>query len=116
MLSNAKKVIKVENVLKIAQNGPLYLIIKELDELINKDNFKLLDNKIYNVNTKTNLKVDDYIEVVIKQFKIQPYNDKIILIGYLNNIVDEKEAVKFIISENNKSNKKKVQNELIINE
>jgi hypothetical protein len=64
------KVIKVENVLKIAQNGPLYLIIKELDELINKDNFKLLDNKIYNVNTKSNLKVDDYIEVIIKQFKI----------------------------------------------
>ncbi len=110
------KVIKVENVLKIAQNGPLYLIIKELDDLINKDNFKLLDNKIYNINTKSNLKVDDYIEVIIKQFKIQPYNDKIILIGYLNNIIEEKEAVKFIISENNKINNKKIQNELIINE
>lgn len=110
------KVVKVENVLKIAQNGPLYLIIKELDELINKDNFKLLDNKIYNINTKSNLKVDDYIEVFIKQFKIQPYNDKIILIGYLNNTIEEKEAVKFIINDVNKNSKKKIQNEIIIND
>ena len=109
------KVIKVENVLKIAQNGPLYLIIKEQDDLINKDNFKLMDNKIYNINTKTNLKVNDYIEVIIKQFKIQPFNDKIILIGYLNNIIDENEANKYIINTNNKTNNKKLY-DMIIND
>ena len=109
------KVIKVENALKIAQNGPLYLIIKEQDDLINKNNFKLMENKIYNINTKTNLKVNDYIEVIIKQFKIQPYNDKIILIGYLNNIIDENEATKYIINENNKINNKKLY-DIIIND
>ena len=109
------KVIKVENVLKIAQNGPLYLIIKENDELINKNNFKLIDNKIYNINTNSNLKVDDYIEVIIKQYKIQPYNDKIILIGYLNNIIEENEALKYMINENNKNKNKKIY-DIIINE
>jgi len=64
------KVIKIENALKIAQNGPLFLIIKENDELINKDNFKLIDNKIYDIKNNNNLKVNDYIEVIIKQFKI----------------------------------------------
>ena len=109
------KIIKVENALKIAQNGPLYLIIKEQDDLINKNNFKLMENKIYNINTKTNLKVNDYIEVIIKQFKIQPYNDKIILIGYLNNIIDENEATKYIINDNNKINNKKLY-DIIIND
>ena len=109
------KVIKVENALKIAQNGPLYLIIKEQDDLINKNNFKLMENKIYNINTKTNLKVNDYIEVIIKQFKIQPYNDKIILIGYLNNIIDENEATNYIINENNNINNKKLY-DIIIND
>lgn len=110
------KVIKIENALKIAQNGPLFLIIKENDELINKDNFKLIDNKIYDIKNNNNLKVNDYIEVIIKQFKIQPYNDKIILIGYLNNIIDEKEALKYIINDNNKNNKNKKIFDIVINE
>ena len=51
---------------------------------------------------KTNKPIveDDYIEIIIKKYKLQ-YNgnkSKIILIGYINNITTEEESIKYFIS------------------
>ena len=54
-LSNRTKIIKEMEQSSEYEYCEIQGRTKELDELINKDNFKLLDNKIYNVNTKTNL-------------------------------------------------------------
>ena len=94
------KISKMDNALMVGINGPMMCIIKTQENLINSNYFYINNNKIYVKKTNKPIVEDDYIEIIIKKYKLQ-YNgnkSKIILIGYINNITTEEESIKYFIS------------------
>ena len=85
------KIDRMNKALISAINGPIRIIITP--DKINKDNFYADVNRNIRVKNNSNVVIPDmYIKILVLSSSFSDYDDKILTIGYLENIATENEV------------------------
>jgi len=104
------KVVIINQELVVATNGPIFIFIPK--ENIDKNNWKIFDNNLINKKSDKELKINDFVKVMISNKKVNKDDWQIKAIGILNDFATKKEIENFygtIIEE--KSEEKSEENE-----
>jgi DNA-directed RNA polymerase subunit E'/Rpb7 len=95
------KIEKIHRPLLMARHGPILSIIKITD--LDKDNFKFNNNKIIHIASQNELKVDDYVKLIIRAKKVNLKDTKINVLGFIMDLANDEEIKKYFISETEES-------------
>lgn len=88
------KVSKMNSVVLIVDNGPIMCIMKNMD--INNKKFTINNKgKILIIKNNKELKENDYVIVKIRGKKFMQNDDRILLLGFLEDVATEKEVNKY---------------------
>lgn len=87
------KISKMNNVLLIVENGPIMCIIKNTD--ISKKFTINNKSKIINIKSKKELKINDYLIVNVRGKKFMQGDDRILLLGFLEDTATDSQINKY---------------------
>jgi len=93
-------IVRVENfnkILILGINGPLNAIIKISD--MNDNIFIVKGINIYINTLKRNLEIGDYLKILINAQKFNPGEDKIGILGFVEDVATEEEIKKYVYND-----------------